>query len=99
VSEQFAVRRQAVNALTRRTAVALARALVGDLAEKLSFGVFAPALIPIIGSDRYIRFPREFDDLIVGKSERTARDSVVSGTAQRVTVHFPKEDRLTLLGS
>src|SRR5262249_51911919 len=37
------------------------------------------------------------DDFRIGENERTARDAVVSGTAERMTIHLPHQDRLTLL--
>lgn len=89
VREEFAVRRQAINALAGRTPFALSRTLVGHAAEKPPLGVLAAALVPVVGDDRD---EVVFDDLlnvVIGEGERTARDSVVSGAAERVPVHLP----------
>src|SRR5262249_59614109 len=79
-------------------AVALARPLVGDLAEEFPLVVLAAALVPVVGDDGYELVAGHADDVLVGERERTARDAVVSDTAERVAVHLPQEDRLALGG-
>src|SRR5262249_16330729 len=97
VGKQFAVGGEDVDALPRGAASAFAWALVGDGAEELALGVVAAALIPVVGADGDEILCGPPDDLGVGEGERTARDPVVSGTAERVPVHLPQEDGLALL--
>src|SRR5206468_107686 len=84
VGEQLAVGGEAVDALAGRAALALARPLVGDGAEEFALAVVAAALIPVVGGDGHILLGGHPNDFGVGEGERTARDPVVSGTAQRV---------------
>src|SRR5262249_25241471 len=72
--------------------------LVGDAAEELAHGIIPTALVPVVAGDGNEMLIGPADDLGIGESERTARDAVVSGTAERMAVHFPKQDRLTLRG-
>src|SRR5205823_9098335 len=89
---------KAIDALPRRAACALARPLVGDAAEKLPFGIIAAALVPVVAGDRDVLLVRHADDVRVRERERTARDAVVSGTAERMAVHFPQDQGLALGG-
>src|SRR5262249_35017015 len=96
VGEQLAVRRQAVDSLPGGTALTLARPLVGDLAEELADGIVAAPLVPVVGTDRHEVLRRHADDFSIGESGLTARNHVVSTTAERMAVHFPEQDRLPL---
>jgi hypothetical protein len=96
VRQELALRSQAVDTLASRAVFSCARSLVGYLAEKGALGIPAPALVPIVANDRDKLFIGKADDLRIGKSERTARDAVVSGTSQRIAVHLPEENRLVL---
>src|SRR5439155_15720717 len=95
---QFAVGREAVNALAGRTAITFARTLAGNAAEELALGVLAAALVPVIARDGHVFLTGHPDDVGVRESERTARNPVVSGTPERMAVHLPKEDRLAVPG-
>src|SRR5206468_1556744 len=48
VGQQLAVGRETVDPLAGIAVLALARPLVGDLAEELAFGVVAAALVPVV---------------------------------------------------
>src|SRR5262249_3326155 len=93
---QLPRRRQAGDPLPRAAAGTLARALVGHLAEEGALVVVPAALIPVVPGHGDERLFGQADDLGVGEGERTARDAVVSGTAERVPVHLPQQDRLAL---
>jgi hypothetical protein len=60
------------------------------LAKKTAFVVIAPPLIPIVACHRDELFLSQLDDGWVAESERTARYAIVSGTPQRMAVHFPQ---------
>ena len=70
--------------------------LIGDFTEKLTFSILAAALIPVVGDDRDEIVFDDLLDIIVGECERTARDSIVSSTAERMPVHLPQKNRLAL---
>ena len=93
VGQELAARGQAINTLARIAALAFARALVGHLAEEFSLRVATTTLIPIVRSNRNVVARGKTDDLRIGKGERTARNTVVSGATERVPVHLPKDDR------
>ena len=71
-------------------------ALLGNFSKEGSFVVLL--VLNIIDVDRNVdkmlfQFLNHFG---VGENGRTARDAVVSDTAQRVTIHCPNEHRLFL---
>src|SRR5262249_62192722 len=68
----------------------------GDLAEEGSLVVVAAALIPVVAGHGDERLPGQADEVRIGEGKHTARDTVVSGAAQRVPVHLPEQDRLAL---
>jgi hypothetical protein len=98
VGEKRTVGGEAVDALPRAAAVAFARALIGDRAKELAFLVLAAPLIPVVGDDRDEVVLDELLNAWIGKSERTARDAVVSSAAERVPVHLPQQDRFAFRG-
>ena len=68
--------------------------LVGHRAEKLSEWIVLAPLVPIISSNDYEVFPQQLLHSGMAEDELTVRDSIVSGAAKRMTVHFPEEDGL-----
>src|SRR5262249_59691845 len=47
----------------------------------------------VVGADGDELLAGQADHFLVGEGERTARDPVVSGTAERVAIHLPQQDR------
>ena len=94
--QQLAGRGQTVDSLARLPLAAPVGVLLGHAAEKGALGVTAPALIPIVAGDGDEFLADELDDFLIGESERTARDAVVSGAAERMAVHLPQQDGLAL---
>jgi hypothetical protein len=82
--------------LASRAANPFLGTLIGDLAKKLTLGVLASALIPVVGDDRNEILLDDALNVVIGESERTARDSVVSSTAERMSVHLPQKNWLAL---
>src|SRR5438105_9159698 len=96
IRQGLAAGRENVDALPSRAAFAFPRPLVGDLAEELTLVVVAPPLVPIVSGHGNERFSSKSDECRVGEGERPARHTIVSGTAERIPVHFPEKDRLAL---
>src|SRR6185369_3707142 len=96
IAEQLAVGGEDVDALPCRAALALAWALIGDLAEEFTLGVLLAALIPVVAGHGHKLLLGHADHFGVGECGHTAHDAVVSGTAERMAVHLPKENRFAL---
>ena len=73
-------------------------ALPRDLPVKLTFRILLTPLISLINRDGNKLRLQQGDNLRIGKGRRTVEHAVVSGAAERMTVHRPDEDRLLCLG-
>lgn len=65
--------------------------LFSNLAEVLPIDIFAMLRVVDIGRHRNEVFCDIIDDSLVRESGRTARNTIVSDTAQRVAVHGPEK--------
>lgn len=72
-------------------------ALFGDFIEELRLGVLAMLQAPNFVGDGN-EFGKKLSDFGVRPDRLPGDDAVVSRAGQRVSVHGPEQDRLSLLG-
>jgi hypothetical protein len=72
-------------------------ALFGDVPEELPLGIALVLHEIDVDRDGNKRLIQDVDDALIGKSGRTARNSIVSDTAKRITIHRPDKHWLVLL--
>lgn len=72
--------------------------LFGNLSEKLAMSVLANLRVGNIIDHGNEVFIERFNNVVIRENGRTARDTIVSDTAQRVAVHRPNEDRFARFG-
>ena len=66
--------------------------LISDLTEELAFLILLSLQVVDVDRNRNEIFIDPVDDSLVCKNGRTARNSIVSDTAQGVAVHCPNEN-------